>query len=120
MKKFYFVMVIAIFLSLATPNPTFAFGLTPFAGRVTSVRTPPTVQCGTSLESPFMISPIVGIPGPWSALPGQVNAGRIIPQAWIMGLVMPAPGACMTTSVPSVPFPTAATNFYGTSANFGL
>ncbi len=120
MKKFSFGMVIAIFLSLVTPNVTFAFGLTPFGGRITSVRTPATAQCGTSLESPFMISPVVGMPGPWSTMPGQVNVGRIIPQAWIMGLVMPGPGGCVTTSLPPVPFPTATTNFYGTSATLGF
>lgn len=120
MKKFSFFVVLLSLGFFVVPNISFAFGLTPFGGRITSVRTPPTVQCGTSLESPFMINPIVGMPGPWSALPGQVTVGRIVPQAWIMGLVMPGPGACMTTSVPPAPFPTATTNFYGTSATLGF
>lgn len=120
MKKFSFLMVFVAMGIFLVPNKSFALGLTPFGGRITSVRTPANVQCGTSLESPFMISPVVGMPGPWSAMPGQVNVGRIVPQAWIMGLAMPAPGICMTTSVPSVPFPTATTNFYGTSATLGF
>lgn len=120
MKKLSFLMAVATLFSLVVPNLTFAFGLTPFGGRITSVRTPATVQCGTSLESPFMITPAVGMPGPWSALPGRVNVGRIVPQAWILGLVTPGPGGCMTTSVPPVLYPTTTTNFYGTSATFGF
>jgi hypothetical protein len=120
MKKNFAVCIVFIFSFLFIPESVFALGVTPFGGRITAVRTPPTVQCGTSIESPFMINPVIGAPGPWSTFPGRVNAGKIVPGAWIMGLMLPAPGACVTTTTPPAPFPTTATNFYGTSANLSF
>lgn len=105
---------IAIIFLLA-PLFLFAQGLRPFGGRVITVKTPPTVQCGTNLASPFMIAPAgASLPGPWSALPGPVNVGQIVPNAWILGLIFPGPGTCVSGTPPS-PFPTTTTNFYGTS-----
>lgn len=108
------VLVVSIFI----PFFAFAFSAMPFGGRITTVKTPPTVQCGTGISSPFWIVPVTGTAGPWSALPGPVNVGQIVPNAWILGLIMPGTGSCMTTTPPPVLFPTTTTNFYGTSIGF--
>lgn len=99
---------------LCTPLFSFAIGLLPFGGRVVSVKTPPTAQCGISMTSPFIIIPSAGSAGPWSTLPGPVNVGQITPNAWILGLILPGTGLCVE-GMSSTPFPTTTTNFYGTS-----
>jgi hypothetical protein len=105
-------------LAVVIPLSAFAFSTVPFGGRITTIKTPPTVQCGTNINSPFTIMPVRGPAGPWSAMPGQVNIGQIITNAWILGLIVPGTGSCMTTTPPPILFPTTTTNFYGTSASF--
>ncbi len=118
MKKSVFVLIVLGLFRFS--NPLSALAISPFGGKIITTKTPPNVQCGISLVSPFTISPIntSSLPGPWSTLPGRVNIGVITPNAWILGMMSPIPGACMTTSVPPVPFPTTVTDFYGTSAGF--
>lgn len=116
-KENIFFVVITLFILV--PMSAFAFGI-PFGGRITTIKTPPTVQCATNVNSPFMIMPVKGVAGPWSAMPGPVNVGQIVPNAWILGLIFPGTGTCMTTTPPPAPFPTTTTNFYGTSMGGGF
>lgn len=117
--KIFSKNILFIFTLYFFPLFLFAMMPVPFGGRITTVKTPPTVECATDITSPFMIAPVMGLPGPWSAFPGQVNIGRIIPNAWILGLIVPGPGTCVLPATPPVPFPTTTTNFYGTSAPVG-
>ncbi len=116
MKKKVFILLVLWLLTFSTPFLLFA--MTPFGGKIVTIKTPPNVQCGISIASPFNISPIntSSLPGPWSTLPGRVNIGVITPNAWILGMMSTIPGACVTTTTPPVPFPTTVTDFYGTSA----
>lgn len=114
LSKIIFCLGILIF-----PFFSFAFtGFQPFGGRITTVKTPPTVTCMTNIQSPFKITPVWGTPGPWSAMPGRVNVGQITPGAWILGLIQAGPGSCVTDSSPPAAYPTTVTNFYGTSSVF--
>lgn len=111
-ESIFFILFI---LAVIVPLTTFAFGAVPFGGRITAIKAPPAIQCVTNVNSPFTIMPVRGPVGPWSALPGQVNVGQIVPNAWIIGLIFPTSGSCMTTTNPPAFFPTTTTHFYGTS-----
>jgi hypothetical protein len=118
MKKFVFLTAI-IFFGLSV-NLAFA-QILPFGGRITAIKTPPNVQCPTDPSSPFTIMPAgSSSASPWAVGPGQVSFGRIIPNAWILGLYNLS--SCVMTNpppAPSSPYPVFFSNFYGTSATFG-
>jgi len=116
-SKLFLVPLLFVFATI--PTFVFAFGVQPFGGKITTVHTPATVTCTTNIQSPFMIVPVTGLPGPWSAMFGIVNVGQITPGAWILGLTIPGSGGCVTDSAPPLLFPTTTTNFYGTSS-FGF
>lgn len=111
-----------IFLLVALPVATFAFSTPlPFGGRITVVKTPPNVECtGDPLYSPFEIMPVGGgtqDPGPWSALPGLINVGTIGVTGWIIGMITtPVSTDCTQYDGEEAhPYPTTATDFWGTS-----
>lgn len=120
-----------VFICLAVfifPLFTFAFGsLQPFGGRITTVKLQPappgiSITCPSNVQSPFMISPVFGPAGPWSAMVGPINVGQITPGAWILGLIQAGPGTCEQLNNPPLtptPYPTTVTDFYGTSAGSG-
>lgn len=120
MKALSFIKIFVLLAIISLPLSSFALVSIPFGGRITSVRTPPIVQCGSNAMSPFMITPSYGVPGPWSAIPGPINVGQIVPGAWILGLQTTIPGTCFTTTMPPMYYYTNTTNFYGTSVgSFG-
>lgn len=120
MKTISYTKICICLVILIFPFATFAFtGFQPFGGRITTVKTPPNVLCTTNTQSPFMISPVIGSVGPWSAMFGTVNIGQITPGAWILGLIQSGPGSCVTESTPPVAYPTTVTNFYGTNMGSG-
>ena len=117
MKTISLTKILICLAVFVFPFSTFAFGLQPFGGRIVSVHVPPTVTCLTNVQSsPFMITPVRGPSGPWSAMFGLVNVGQITPSAWILGFIQAGSGSCVTDSSPPVSYPTTVTNFYGTSA----
>lgn len=103
MKKIIFFAFIILFgLSI---NLVLAAGaMIPFGGRVFEAPLPGAI-CPTTVAfeptSPFAIVPVgVGIPGPFSALPGPTGFGQVIPTAWILGLYLPTPVPDCTAPVP--------------------